>query len=118
MPIARETRRESIVLDGFAECMGHEHRRKILFLLYQSGEGERLRVPEDLLNQDLDRERFVLELSHSHLPKLTEAGLISWDRERGEISEGDKFEEMEPLLEVLSMYYDHIVPTFDPNQKA
>ena len=116
MPIARETRREAIVLDGFADCMGHEHRRKVLFLLYQTDDGERLRVPEDLLNQEVDRDEFVLELTHAHLPKLDDWGLIAWDRERGEVREGDDFERIEPLLEVLSDYYDYIVPTFDPNQ--
>lgn len=116
MPIARETRQEAKALDGFAECMGHEYRRKILFLLYQT-DAERFTVPDDLLNQDIDQENFVLELTHSHLPKLEDAGLIAWDQDRGEIREGDNFREIKPLLGVLSDYYDDIVPTFDPNQK-
>lgn len=117
MPIARETPNEAMLLDGFADCIGHEYRRKILFLLYQKDDG-RLSVPDDLLNQDIDRERFDLELTHSHLPKLEEAGFIQWDKERGEMREGDNYEKIEPLLEVLTNRYDYIVPTFDPNQKV
>ena len=116
MPLARETTAEAAVLDSFAECMGHEHRRKVLFTLHQAEEGERLVVPDDFLDQDVDRERLVIELTHRHLPKLQDAGYVEWDRARGEIREGEDFERLEPLLEVLTDYYEYIVETFDPNQ--
>lgn len=118
MPIASETRREAAILDGFASCMGHEYRRKILFLLYLSEDGAGLVVPDDLLDEGVDRDRFLIELAHHHLPKLEELGFVYWDRESGIVTEGDEFERLEPLLEVLTEHYDHIVPHFEGSTRA
>lgn len=38
---------------------------------------------------------------HVHLPKLEEQGYISWNRERGLVMKGPRFDEIEPVLELL-----------------
>ena len=111
MPIARETPREAEVLDEFASCMGHEYRRRILFTLFEVGNGDPLIVPEDLLDDALDPDQFNIELTHAHLPMLEETGYIDWDRKAGIVEEGEEFEKLEALLEVLVDHYDRIVPT-------
>lgn len=116
MPIARETRQEAHLLNGFAEAMGHEYRRRILFMLHS--EGAPLAVPDDLNTTGHESERFHLSLLHIHLPKLEAMGFITWDRELGTIERGERFECLEPLLEVLDMYYEHVVPVSDSGQRA
>ena len=113
MPIARETRREADVLDSFAECMGHEYRRRILFSLHQLEGGESLHVPRDVLEEEDDRDAFVVEIAHNHLPRLDELGYVSWDREAQVVEAGEGFERIEPLLDVLTDHYEQIVPGAD-----
>ena len=117
MPIGRETEREAEVLDGFAECMGHEYRRKILFSLHESARDEYLLVPDDLLESDLERDRLFLQLVHHHVPKLEEWEFVSWDRESQVVERGEEFGRIEPLLDVLSEHYDQIVPRFDRSSR-
>lgn len=117
MPIARETRREAQILDGFAEAMGHEYRRRVLFMLYSDGDTQ-LDVPDDLNTTGHDPEQFHLALVHIHLPKLESNGFITWDRADGTIQRGERFESLGPLLEVLEMYYDHVVPISDSGQRT
>lgn len=42
-----------------------------------------------------------LELWHVHLPKLREAGFITWNREHGRVSRGPRFEAVEPALRAI-----------------
>jgi hypothetical protein len=51
-----------------------------------------------------------IDLYHSHLPKLAEAGYIEWDPDTGEISEGPRFDEVEPLLELIERHADELPP--------
>lgn len=46
------------------------------------------------------------ELFHIHLPKLDEANLIEWDREREVIEKGLRFEDALPLLDTTSTNSD------------
>lgn len=39
-----------------------------------------------------ERERVHVSMCHAHLPKLAEAGAISYDDERGRVERGDRFE--------------------------
>lgn len=42
-----------------------------------------------------------IELVHTHLPRLDDLGYIAWDRESGRISRGPRWEEIEPILELI-----------------
>lgn len=115
MPIARETRREARLLDEFAEAMGHELRRQILFKLHCGESPLRFR---DFFDRDRNPEALRIKLRHTHLPKLDSMGLINWDRDRSTIRRGGRFEHIDPLLEILKTYYDYVVPISDNGQKA
>lgn len=43
-------------------------------------------------------------LEHQHLPKLTHAGLVQWDRTENQVTLGPAAEELSPLLEFASQF--------------
>ncbi|QLH84934.1 hypothetical protein HZS54_07490 [Halosimplex pelagicum] len=47
------------------------------------------------------RRRATVRLYHADLPKLAAADLIEWDRDAETVSRGSRFEEVEPMLDVL-----------------
>lgn len=83
-------------------------RRRLILLLLKRG---RLRKRSDLLMRGDDgREDLEVALTHSHLPKLADAGYIQWDQDTGEISRGPRFDEIEPLLELIQSHADELPP--------
>jgi hypothetical protein len=50
----------------------------------------------------------LVGMRHVHLPKLEEYGFISWNQERNEVSKGQNFEEIRPLLELLAAHEDEL----------
>lgn len=117
MPITRETPCEADILDEFALVMGHEYRRQVLFKLH-GRDGKPVEIPEDIYIRNRDADGLYIDLCHNHLPKLDSAGLIEWNREQQIVRTGEQFDSIEPLLEVLRMYYDYIVPYSNDGQKA
>jgi hypothetical protein len=49
-------------------------------------------------------------LHHNHLPKLQSHGMIEWDRDTQTVSRGEAFEEVEPILRLMSAN-SHALPT-------
>ncbi len=47
-------------------------------------------------------------MQHVHLPKLEEYGFIEWDRDSHEVRKGPKFNEIQPLLELLVSHSDEL----------
>lgn len=62
----------------------------------QQSTGEAPRGPSPQATQTLD-----LELTHTHLPKLEDEGLIEWDQEAGTVCRGAEFTEIQPILRLL-----------------
>jgi hypothetical protein len=66
----------------------------------------------DPLNVAADRpedvEALQTELFHVHLPKLAEMGFIEWDQETNEISKGPRWDEIAPLLRLISNHRDEL----------
>lgn len=91
-------------LDSLFEVMSHPLRRRILRRL---GDGDpsngRALVPEEIADQD-DLESLKIALYHNHLPKLEEAGYIEWNRDAWEVGPGPRFEEVEPVIELVRDY--------------
>ncbi|WP_459191235.1 DUF7344 domain-containing protein [Halosimplex sp. J119] len=102
---------------GASEVLGllaNDVRRRLLLLLC---EHESVRVPDAVLDRDprssmtetaLDglrsrsREHAALRLQHVHLPKLAEADVVEWHRERDVVARGPRFGDVEPMVAVLS----------------
>ena len=53
-----------------------------------------------------------MSLHHVHLPKLEHAGLVEWDDEAEVIGPGARFEEVEPLVELLRRNEDDLPGAF------
>lgn len=89
-------------LDQVFAALGHRHRRRILSRLFERSP----RDVEELLpavEDEAERERFELEIYHSHLPKLDGAGFVEWYRER-EVRRGPKFDQVAPLIELFDSH--------------
>ncbi|WP_231189287.1 transcriptional regulator [Haladaptatus sp. DYF46] len=48
----------------------------------------------------------TIAMQHIHLPKLADHGFIDWDQETQRVTKGPQFDEIEPLLTVLSENQD------------
>ncbi|RQG98481.1 transcriptional regulator [Natrarchaeobius oligotrophus] len=57
---------------------------------------------DDSLNQ------FKLELYHTHLPKLADSGFVDWNTQTKTITRGSQFDEIEPLLTLLTNHQDEL----------
>lgn len=94
-------------MDRILGALSDRQRRLNLYMLK---EGETLTETDLLVRSSGDSEKVEMDLAHNHLPKLEEAGYIEWDRVSGEISKGPRFEEIEPLLELMENHADELPP--------
>lgn len=94
-------------LDQMLDHLSTRHRRLILLSLKHGGSTMKTDV---LLRGTDDEETAEIALVHNHLPKLEEAGYITWNRETGEISKGPHFDEIEPLLDLIENHADELPP--------
>lgn len=83
---------------GLPPVLNDRYRLMITLLLLRDGQ----KSESDLLLRGEPESREVEDdLVENHLPKLEEAGYIEWDRESGTISKGPRFDEIEPILELM-----------------
>lgn len=87
-------------VDTTLEVLSNASRREVLLSLSSPSEGI---LAQDDLVEPAEQTR-TLELIHLHLPKLEDEGFIEWDRERGELRPGPRFEEARPLLVAIREY--------------
>lgn len=95
-------------LNELFEALSHPTRRRILtaFLKEQPQEAEKF-VPSDF-TQGERREEVMVSLQHRHLPKLAEAGFIEWDPDTKTITQGPRFDEITPLVELIIEHRDEL----------
>lgn len=94
-------------LDRFMSILADRQRRAILYTLGQ----ENPRHVSDLLVRGVKQPDHVeIELRHSHLPKLDDAGYIEWDRETDEVRPGVRYDDIEPLLSLIGEHTDEFPP--------
>jgi hypothetical protein len=94
-------------LDQILDHLSTRHRRLILLSLKHGGST----TETDVMIRGADDERAgEIQLVHNHLPKLDDAGYITWDRDTGNISKGPRFDEIEPLLELIENHADELPP--------
>ncbi len=93
-------------VDEWFDLLANEHRRELLLDLLESD--SRYIHPRCTDKPDRSwRDRGALY--HVHLPKLAQANVIEWDQERGAIGRGSQYEDIRPLLELLTDDVDGIV---------
>ena len=84
-------------IDSLLEVLKSRERRVILWSLVDTTTENRL----DSLIETIDTEIPEMELHHTHLPKLEQAGYIKWDQNSNTISRGPHFFEIKPLIQLL-----------------
>lgn len=94
-------------IDRVFESLRNRRRRLVLFAVKHGNVETEADVMVRGGNETASAE---IDLYHNHLPKLAEAGYIEWDPDTGEISEGPRFDEVEPLLELIERHADELPP--------
>ncbi|QLD85061.1 GAF domain-containing protein [Natronomonas halophila] len=90
----------SDAIDSMMDALRKPTRRVILMALLDDTTETTIATLERKLNHEHARMR----LAHSDLPKLANAGYITWDNETETISKGPRFSEVEPLVQLLHEY--------------
>lgn len=95
--------------DEFFDAIADPHRRRVLvhMLTHNPEADDKLYIGE-MAPEDADLERLLIEMQHTHLPKLEEYGFIDWDRDAGIVTKGPKFDEVRPVLELLTDHRDDL----------
>ncbi|PSP40774.1 hypothetical protein BRC63_05275 [Halobacteriales archaeon QH_10_70_21] len=93
-------------MDRVMDILANRHRRLMVLSLKRGG----VETETDLMFRSSGREEAEMALRHTHLPKLEEAGYIEWNRETGEVSKGSRFDEIEPILELIENHSDELPP--------
>ena len=89
----------SEAIDSMMDALRIRPRRVVLMTLI-AGPTE---VSMAALKREITHEDARISLFHNHLPKLANAGYITWDRDAESISRGPKFSEVEPLVRRLKV---------------
>ena len=100
----------SLSLDTLLSIMANKYRRRLLLALLEHNpqdDGD-TQLPADISLGDEELEEFRIHMTHTHLPKLAEAGVIEWDQEANVVRKGPAFTEIRPLLELMRDHADEL----------
>lgn len=96
-------------MDEYFEAVANIHRRRLLVaLLDHNPQRDEVTVPEDVHEGKQSLEALQIDLYHSHLPRLEEAGFVCWNRDTHQAVQGPKFDEIRPLLELMRDHADEL----------
>lgn len=91
-------------MDRVFEALFTRRRRMILFMLKHSSP----RPVVDFLPRGTRARSTETELRHDDLPRLASLAYINWDRDADEVSRGERFDEIEPMLDLLENHADEL----------
>ncbi|WP_438267082.1 DUF7344 domain-containing protein [Haladaptatus salinisoli] len=95
-----------MTLDEQLAVLSNRYRRRLLVALTQRAHQPDRLAPSRGLATDGGDEDQAIAMQHVHLPTLADHGFIDWDRETHRVTKGTRFNEIEPLLTVLSENHD------------
>lgn len=87
--------------DDRLEALGRVERRRLLLRLSSGDSSGDPRVEFDEWDRREGELDPLVAMRHLHLPQLEDGGFVRWDRENEQVTRGPRFEEMEPLLDLL-----------------
>jgi len=99
------------MLDDTFEILSDEYRRGMLYSLNDMD--DQAVTYEDLIDEMVDegylpeheRERFMVQMEHAHLPKMEDYGFIDYDR-RSSMIRPSTDEGLEEVLETVAQFED------------
>ncbi|WP_241244177.1 MULTISPECIES: hypothetical protein [Haloarcula] len=98
-------------MDRVLEALLTPRRRKVLFLIKRSEP----RPVVDFLPRNASGSRTVeIALHHTDLPRLERMAYIDWDRDANEVAKGDRFNEIEPVLNLMDNHADELPADWEP----
>lgn len=97
-----------VPFDAALDALGHVQRRELLFALLERGRrgDSTVALADSAAGTDTYEHRVTTD--DTHLPKLVEYGYVDWNRDAGAVERGPDFDEIEPLLELLSDHRDEL----------
>ena len=100
----------SASLDSVLDAVANKYRRRLLVALLEHNpqDDDDPQIPADVEYEDEDLESLQIQMTHTHLPKLEDAGFIEWDRETNTVRKGPRFDEVQPLLELMHNHADEL----------
>ncbi len=111
----RETNQNQSILRGevstdllFDVLADRCRRRLLVALLDHNPQKDGPQKPRNVAFDDEELEQLEVAMTHSHLPKLEEAGFIDWNQEAGLVRKGPRFGDVKPLLELISNHADEL----------
>jgi len=100
--------KKRVTFDEFLDAFSDVQRRKLLIALMDHNPQNNL--PVVIAEDGVAEMSRLVEMRHVHLPKLVDYGFIEWDRDKNEVSKGPKFDEIQPLLELLENHDEELPP--------
>ena len=102
---------EATAVDTLFDTLSHHVRREVIRYFEQEVEDDTATLRELVVTvseqtTQVESQRTQLSLEQVHLPKLADAGFISWDHETGVVTRGPRFDEVRPLIELLDRHAD------------
>lgn len=95
-------------LDTALDLLADRYRRRLLLALFEHHpqNDDDTQIPAEIPIEDNELDQLRIQMIHSHLPKLEDAGVIVWDRAHNTVSKGSQFDGLLPLLQLLSDHAD------------
>lgn len=91
--------------DQVFDALTDGHRRRLLVALVDHNPQtttEPARVPQE------SPAEVQVRMHHVHLPKLADYGFVEWDRDERVVIKGPRFDEIEPVLELMVDHRDEL----------
>jgi hypothetical protein len=96
-------------LDTVLDALANLYRRRLLFaLLEHNSQNDSSQIPANIEFKNEDLESLKIRMTHTHLPKLEDAGFIEWNRETNTVQKGPRFDEIQPLLKLMYNHADEL----------
>ncbi|TMT81459.1 ArsR family transcriptional regulator [Haloterrigena sp. H1] len=100
---------ESTDLGTILTTLADQSRRRLLMsLIEHNPQEDKVNIPEDIHMGEKELEALQSEFFHMHLPKLESEGYIRWKKDSHEVVKGPEFDEIRPLLELISNHQDEL----------
>lgn len=98
-------------LDKILRALSAEPRRQLIDSLMDRLGNEPVTLPDAAIGTNMEptnTKEFEMRLYHNHLPRLAEAGIISWDEKENQrtATRGDQFDKAATILEELQAGFD------------